>query len=159
MIVLLVLEDLRKTFDTVENRVRPMGRKDDVRVHIRQLKSWPDFEKELKTYEGKDDPVMLCCDIVEASDEEAHKLRTDLKALWQAAANTWRGQRPLIIFTRDDILFEQINKIAHRRRQRHSAVISQIAAPGKDPTEALKEALRDAWNACRGQQPGAHSSA
>ena len=158
MIVLLVLEDLRQTFETVENRVRPMGKKDGVKVHIRQLKSWRDFENELNDYEGKDDPVMLCCDMVEALEEETRGLRDHLKTLWQATDDTWRGERPLIIYSRDDDLFDQISKVERKRRRGNSAVISQVASPGVDPIAALKDALRNAWSACRAQ-PGAQSSA
>lgn len=146
MISILVLQDLHKTFEIVENRVRYMGRRDGIDVSVRQLKSKTALDDALHNF--ADTPVVLCCDVVEGSADAVRDLRGYLNTLWQDTSSTWMGKRPLIIFSRDDALSDQMGKTAHRHYRAHSKVIRQVSSPGNDPLEILKEALSDALNAC-----------
>jgi hypothetical protein len=145
----VILEDTDSVFKSLDNKVRRMSKNLGTEVgHIHHRRSWAAFVEKMDELENKRIPTMLViCDIEDQQGQSVQNLRETMGTLWRRPPADWKGNCPIVVYTRNDAMYTHMQRIAKHAHRNASAVILQTPIAGRDPLEELRDALTDAINA------------
>lgn len=151
MLRAIILEDTDSVFTSLEGMIRRTCKKRDVAVSVHHRRSKEEFEAMLGRLSNTP-TFLIICDIQDRKGASVQALRSYIETLWLTERTSWLGQRPIIVFSRNDVTYKQLKKHAqHHQRVVPSAVISQTPSPSHDSNDDLKQALVAAIQTCNAQ--------